>query len=127
MPKKNVLVVDDIEIVFNAFKEELDKSAYLIDTALSGETALEKARTINYDIIFIDLFMPGMSGVQTCRALKEISPNSNLIAMTGQIYDGLIYKELEFVNAGGQIHYLYKPFLKGDILKITQNIFDKIQ
>ncbi len=127
MPKKNVLVVDDIEIVFNAFKEELDKSAYLIDTALSGETALEKARTKNYDIIFIDLFMPGMSGVQTCRALKEISPDSNLIAMTGQIYDGLIYKELEFVNAGGQIHYLYKPFLKGDILKITQNIFDKIQ
>lgn len=127
MPKKNVLVVDDIEIVFNAFKEELDRSAYLIDTALSGETALEKARTKNYDIIFIDLFMPGMSGVQTCRALKEISPDSNLIAMTGQIYDGLIYKELEFVNAGGQIHYLYKPFLKGDILKITQNIFDKIQ
>ncbi len=127
MPKKNVLVVDDIEIVFNAFKEELDKSAYLIDTALSGETALEKARTKNYDIIFIDLFMPGMSGVQTCRALKEISPDSNLIAMTGQIYDGLTFKELEFINAGGQIHYLYKPFLKGDILKITQNIFDKIQ
>ncbi|MBI5663830.1 MAG: response regulator [Nitrospirae bacterium] len=120
MAEKKILVVDDVEIVFSAFREELEKEGFRVDTALSGEAAVEKARTERYDVIYIDLVMPGMDGIETCRALKDISPASRLVAMTGQIYSGLADKEVEFVKAGGKVHYLYKPFQSGEILQVTK-------
>ena len=120
-----VLVVDDVEIVFSAFTEDLASGDFQIDTALSGESALEKAKSTIYDIIFIDLFMPGKDGIQTCKALHEISPESKLVAFTGNIYTGLINKEIEFKMAGGEIHFLYKPFLKGEIRKIAQHLIQR--
>ena len=125
MVMARVLVVDDVEIVFSAFKEDLASGDFQIDTALSGDSALEKAKSTIYDIIFIDLFMPGMDGVQTCTALHEISPESKLVAFTGNIYTGLIHKEIEFKRAGGEIHFLYKPFLKGEIRNIAKQLLQR--
>jgi len=120
MAEKKILVVDDVEIVFSAFKEELEKEGFRVDTALSGETAVRKAAREKYDLIYIDMVMPGMDGVETCRAIKDISPASRMVAMTGQIYSGLADKELEFVKAGGKVYYLYKPFQSGEILQVTK-------
>jgi CheY-like chemotaxis protein len=120
MSGEKILVIDDVELVFSAFKEELERSGYEIDTALSGERALEMAKSKKYDVIFIDMFMPDMDGVQTCKLLKETCPEAKLIAMTGQIYKGLADKELEFLKAGGKIYFLYKPFQKGEILEATK-------
>ena len=117
---KNILVVDDVEIVFSAFQEELGNAGFEIDTAMSGKAAIEKVRSKKYDIIFIDMVMPEMDGIETCRALKDISPESKLVAMTGQVYSGLADKELEFRMAGGKVYFLYKPFLEGEILQVTQ-------
>ncbi|GBE04575.1 MAG TPA: response regulator [Nitrospirae bacterium] len=118
----SILVVDDVEIVFAAFRGELEKEGYEVDTALSGKKALEKVRSKKYDLIFMDLFMPGMDGVQTCRAIKQASPDSIIVSVTGQIYTGLADKELDFINAGGAVHFLYKPFLEGEILKVTRKV-----
>jgi CheY-like chemotaxis protein len=120
MSEKKILVVDDVEIVFSAFRNELEKEGFEVDTAVSGEIAVEKAKSNKYDIIFIDMVMPEMDGVQTCRALREITPDSKLVAMTGQIYRGLADKELEFVKAGGKVYYLYKPFQNGEILQVAK-------
>ncbi len=120
MSGNKILVVDDVEIVFSAFKMELEKEGYDVDTALSGEIAIKMVALKKYDVIFIDLVMPGMDGIKTCQTLKEISPESTLIAMTGQIYRGLADKEMEFVKAGGKVYFLYKPFQSGEILQVTK-------
>jgi CheY-like chemotaxis protein len=120
MASRNILVVDDVEVVFSAFKEELGNAGFEVDTALSSKAAIEKARAKKYDIIFIDMVMPEVDGIEICRALKDISPDSRLVAMTGQIYSGLADKELEFRRAGGKVYFLYKPFLEGEILQITR-------
>jgi len=120
-----VLVVDDVEIVFSAFKEDLASGDFQVDTALNGISALEKAKSTAYDVVFIDLFMPNMDGVQTCKAIHEISPESKLVAFTGNIYTGLINQEIAFKLAGGEIHFLYKPFLQGEIRKITQQLIQR--
>jgi len=117
---KNVLVIDDVEIVFSAFINELEKEGFDVDTALSGEVAVKMAELKKYDLVFVDLIMPGMDGIQTCRELKTVSPESTLIAMTGQIYRGLADRELEFVKAGGKVYFLYKPFHPGEILQVTR-------
>lgn len=120
MSGEKILVVDDVEIVFSAFKKELEKEGFDIDTATSGEIAVKMVELKKYDVIFIDLVMPGMDGIKTCKTLKEISPESVLIAMTGQIYRGLADKEMEFVKAGGKVYFLYKPFHPGEILQVTR-------
>jgi CheY-like chemotaxis protein len=120
MAEKKILVVDDVEIVFSAFKQELEREGFEVDTALNGEAAVEKVKEKEYDVVFIDMVMPGLDGIQTCRAIKEVSPAARLVAMTGQIHRGLASKELEFVKAGGKIYYLYKPFQSGEILQVTR-------
>lgn len=120
MAKERILVVDDVEIVFSAFENELGQEGYEVDTALSGKIAVEKARSKKYDLVFIDMVMPDMDGIEACRVLKKISPDTKLVAMTGQIYSGLANKELDFIKAGGKIYYLYKPFLTGEILDVTR-------
>ena len=119
-----ILVVDDYEIVFSAFKYELEKEGYEVDTALSGEAAVNKAMSHHYDIVFIDMVMPGMNGIETCRAIKNISPDSKLVAMTGNIYKGLANEELDFIRAGGKIYYLYKPFQAGELLHTTHMVME---
>ena len=66
MAEKKVLVVDDVEIVFSAFKQELENEGFEVDTALSGEAAVEKAKEQEYDVIFIDMVMPGLDGAELC-------------------------------------------------------------
>jgi CheY-like chemotaxis protein len=122
MAEKKILVVDDVEIVFSAFRQELEREGFEVDTALNGETAVEKAKEKEYDVIFIDMVMPGLDGIQTCRAIKDVCPAARLVAMTGQIHSGLASKELEFVKAGGKIYYLYKPFQSGEILQVTREV-----
>ncbi len=114
-----VLVVDDEKIVGTAFKRELVKEGYDVDTSSDGKTAIEMAKSKNYDIVFMDLVMPGMDGIETCKIMKEISPDSTIIFMTGNIDNDTTWKEIEFVRSGGKIYYLYKPFVEGEILRIT--------
>ncbi len=119
MASKNILVIDDVEIILSTFKEELGSAGFEVDTATSSKAAIKKVRAKKYDIIFIDMVMPEMEGIEICKALKDISPTSRLVAMTGQIYNNLADNELEFRMAGGKVYFLYKPFLEGEILQVT--------
>ena len=121
-----VLVVDDYEIVFSAFKYELEKEGYEVDTALSGEAAIDKARSKHYDLVYIDMVLPGMNGIETCREINKLSPHSRLVAMTGHIYRGLANQELDFIKAGGKIYYLYKPFQAGELLETTHMALEDV-
>ena len=115
-----VLVVDDEEITHVFFKKELERAGYEVERALSGEEALEKVRAATYDVIFIDAIMPGADGVETCRLIKKMNPDSVLIFMTGKLRPDPILKEAAFLQAGGKVYSLYKPFADGEILEITQ-------
>lgn len=120
MINKRILVVDDVELVCTAFQRELSQAGFEVDSALSGEEAVKKAKEKKYDLVFIDMIMPGMDGVQTCSALKEISPDSVLVFMTGKIDENTIYREVEFSKSGGESYYLYKPFAEGEILNVAK-------
>jgi CheY-like chemotaxis protein len=78
------------------------------------------AREKKYDLVFIDMVMPGMDGVQTCQTLRSINPDSILVFMTGKIDEHTVSREIEFTNSGGESFYLYKPFAEGEILGVTK-------
>ncbi len=120
MSAENILVVDDEPIIGIGFKRELDGKGYNVDSVLSGGEALKAVKLKKYDIVFIDKILPGMDGVETCKALKKVSPDLICIFMTGHFSKENVLKEAQFVEAGGRTYYLYKPFVQGEVQEIIQ-------
>lgn len=118
MAGENILVVDDEPMVSEVIKKELGREAYHVDCAMSGKEALEAVRKKTYDVVLIDNVMAPMDGVATCRAIREVSPEPILIYMTGIFDRANVLSELQFVEAGGRLYYLYKPFSNGDLSRV---------
>ncbi len=117
---KFILVIDDESIVCQAFEKELGAYGYIVDRANDCKAALHLVKEKEYDLIFIDFVLPGKDGIQVCKEIKKINKNVKMVFMTGNTESDPIFKEMEFVDAGGRIYQLYKPFLEGELLEITQ-------
>lgn len=124
MDKSKILVVDDVEIVSIHLEEELRESGYEITSALSGEEAIEKAKKKNFDIVFVDLIMPRMDGVETCREIKKINPKTEIVLFSGHPTE-LELKKNAFIKAGGRDEFLRKPLIGGELLQIVEKIVDE--
>ena len=114
-PDAKILVVDDTPVNLVVAKGMLKESKAHVDTAESGEEALELIAANNYDIIFLDHKMPGMDGVETLNKAHEIDGPSRLakyIALTANSGTGL---RDEYISMGFN-DYLPKP-IKSDALK----------
>ena len=103
---KKILIVDDSKINLKVAQTLMKPYNFEIDTAISGEEALEKANNKQYDLIFMDIMMPKMNGVETLYKLKEnedfITP---VIALTADAIEGTDEK---YLNIGFN-SYLSKP------------------
>ncbi|OEH93526.1 response regulator transcription factor [Bacillus solimangrovi] len=66
-----ILVVDDEERIRRLLKMYLEREEYTIEEAEDGETALQKAIEYDYDLILLDLMMPGMDGLEVCKQIRE--------------------------------------------------------
>ncbi len=104
-----ILVVDDVEMNLRVMVRLLRDSELTVDTALSGAESIEKAKKTKYDIIFMDHMMPEMDGVETLKAMREISDYINadtpVIMLTANAISGV---EEEYLSAGFD-GYLAKP------------------
>ena len=78
-----ILIVDDEEIVIRSCRRILDGDEYLVDSAQSGQEALRKADESDYDIIVLDIMMPGMDGLEVLQLVKEQHPGVDVIMVTG--------------------------------------------
>ncbi|MFH1062850.1 MAG: response regulator [Candidatus Omnitrophota bacterium] len=122
---KKVLVIDDEHIICRAFEKELGEHGYQVDSAYDADQALEMINKNEYDLVFIDLVLPGKDGIQTCQAIKAMNKSATMIFMTGNTDKDPIFKEMEFVDAGGRTYQLYKPFLEGELLEIAQKALNE--
>ena len=79
-----ILIVDDDERVLFVLSRALRalENGYRVETARSGEEALEKAQARSYDILITDIVMPGMDGVELTRAIKDLYPDIVVIWIT---------------------------------------------
>ena len=116
---KKVLVVDDNKVNITITCNFLKPYKFNIDFCESGKECLEKSNN-NYDLIFMDIMMPEMDGVQTLHKLKE-NPNFNtvVIALTADAVEGA---EQKYLNEGFD-DYIAKPLIKEKLdNKIKRNI-----
>ncbi len=76
---KNILLVDDEDSIHLLYREEFEEEGYKVHSALSGEEALELLKTLPTDLVILDINMPGMSGLDALRKIKEINPQLPVI------------------------------------------------
>lgn len=78
-----VLVVDDDRIVGQSFDRVLTEKGYEVNTAMNGEDALKKVGSDGYDLVFTDIKMPGMDGLEVAKRIKEMNPWLPIVVVTG--------------------------------------------
>ena len=86
MKKKQhkILIVDDEQNIIWVLKKGLEKKNYLVHTASSGEEALEQLTANQYLMMFSDIFMGEMNGLQLLEQARKISPDLKIVMMTAQ-------------------------------------------
>ena len=102
---KKVLVVDDDPVVGRSFERVLAGKGYAVITAASGPEALDKLRNERYDMLFTDIKMPGMSGLEVAERVKASQPWLPVVIVTGY---GSEASEAR-AKAAGVCEFLHKP------------------
>lgn len=80
--KARVLIVDDEEGFVNSLAERLSIRDYDVTTSVNGQDAIEKVRGYNFDVVMLDVVMPGIDGLEVLREIKRIKPLTEVIMLT---------------------------------------------
>jgi CheY-like chemotaxis protein len=112
-----VLVVDDDPVVGKSFDRVLSDKGYIVITAQNGREALDKLREEEFDVVFTDIKMPGMDGLEVAERVKARRPWTPVVIITG---NGTVANEVR-ANAAGVSSFLHKPLspemIEGSALK----------
>ena len=118
----HILVVDDDDGIRELVKQYLNQNNFLVSTAYSAEDALEKIQVIKFDLIILDIMMPGKSGLEfTIENKKKINTPIILLTAKGEASERV--KGLEV----GAYDYLPKPFEPKELILRIKNILNKTQ
>ncbi|MCF8129616.1 MAG: sigma-54 dependent transcriptional regulator [Deltaproteobacteria bacterium] len=101
-----ILVVDDEAAIRESLKDWLMEDGYSVTLAVDGKDAIALVETFQYDVILLDLKMPGMDGLEAMRHIKEISPDSEVLMMTAYASVDTAVQAMK----EGAFDYLVKPF-----------------
>ena len=116
----HILIVDDDNRIRELIKEYLEENDFIVSTANDAEEASEKIKLIDFEIIVLDIMMPGESGLALTKKLrKNISTPIILLTAKGEVDDRIIGLE------SGADDYLVKPFSPKELLLRINNILKK--
>ncbi len=121
MFKAKILIVDDAEIVLLGWQYALKSEGYYVRTATNGQDAINIVEQDKPDIVITDLVMPDMDGVEVCKKVKSMSPETEVILISGHPEE-LERQQTDFIRAGGRKEIFRKPILKDDMMKTLERI-----
>jgi excisionase family DNA binding protein len=113
----SVLVIDDEESIRSLFEETLEESGHKVITAATSAKALELVKQRDFDLVFLDLKMPGMDGAEVFRQIKSIKPDLPVAIITGYPGSDVMARAL----AQGPLGVMNKPFSEADIASVVAN------
>lgn len=114
---RSVLIVDDEASIRDSMKGALEDEGYHVDGIESGLLALDRLEKKNYEILFLDIWMPGMDGLDTLKKIKERNPNQLVIMMSGH---GTIDTAVRATKMGAY-DFVEKPINLERVLLLLQN------
>lgn len=107
-----ILVVEDEHKIANSIKKGLEQEAYAVDVAYDGVEGFDLAATEDYDVIVLDLMLPGMDGVELCRRLRDEKKHTPILMLTAK---GELKDKVRGLDSGAD-DYLVKPFAFEELL-----------
>lgn len=120
--KKHILIVDDDDRIRELIKEYLQNNSFYITTAKNSEDAKNKIKLIKFDLIILDIMMPGQSGLELSKEIKETSDQPIiLLTAMGGTSDRILGLET------GADDYLPKPFEPKELLLRIKNILKRVK
>ena len=120
---KNILVIDDDMAVRRSFTLAFEDTPYSVDTAESGEKGIHRAQNTKYDLIFLDLKMPGMDGVQTLRELRKMDRDVHIYIITG-FHEEFVGQLKNAEVDGIDFELLRKPLDSVQLVSIARGILE---
>jgi DNA-binding response OmpR family regulator len=111
MSEGRILVVDDESQIRRVMRAILIPQGFDVDDAKSGDEALDRLRSAKYDLVLLDIDMPGMTGFETCRAIRAVS-DMPIFILTGRSAEK---DKVEALDAGAD-DYITKPFSTPELL-----------
>jgi len=116
-PAARILCVDDEEVILDSFRKILVLDGYSVDTVETGQEALGLVQTRDYDFVFTDLKMPGMSGTEVAKAVKHLRPDVDVVIITGY---ATVESAVECMKHGA-MDYVEKPFTEDELRRFVRH------
>ncbi len=107
-----ILVVEDQKPLANRIRDVLKGERYQVELAFDGETGLEKALTENYDLVVLDILLPGINGVEVLKEIRETGASVPVLLLTAK---DKVQDKVAGLDAGAD-DYLTKPFAIPELL-----------
>lgn len=123
MKKMRVMLVDDEERFLATTSKLLTRKGYEVVTAASGAEALRHLAEFPIHVVVLDVKMPGMDGIATLREIKKLSPQVEVILLTGH---ATVESAVEGLNAGAS-DYLVKPCDLDELIRKVNEAFEKLR
>ena len=113
-----IMVVDDEDGMRLTLEGIIEDEGYDVTGVKDGYQAIELAKEADLGLIFLDVKMPGINGVETYKEIKKISPDTVVVLMTGFSVEDLVKEAIE----EGAYAVIYKPFDMHQIMDIVQAV-----
>jgi two-component system, NtrC family, response regulator HydG len=114
--QSNILVIDDQESIRDTCQQTLSRKGYTVDTAENGENGLEALEKKSYDLVILDLKMPGLNGIEVLKKIKEFDSEIAVIVITGY---ATIESAVEAMKYGAY-DFIPKPFTPESLRMIVK-------
>jgi two-component system response regulator HydG len=118
-----ILVIDDDQGVRDSMARTLRSAGYAVETAATGEEGVSLAKGNAYDVILSDMRMPGISGLDVLRKLRDQRVDAAFIVMTGF---GTVDSAVEAMKLGA-VDFVQKPFFRDELLMRVKSVADRRQ
>ena len=116
-----VMIADDEEDICSRLKEELVADGYEVLTAANGKEALKLSKANKFDLAIIDIVMPEVDGIAVLKSIKQDSPNTKVIMLTG--YPN-VYHAIESKKHGAE-EFMGKPFSIDELKQMVKYLLDR--
>jgi DNA-binding NtrC family response regulator len=122
MSSKGIIhIIDDESVIHDVLAQLLTSEGYEVEISASGEEALEKFPSQSFDVILLDLLMPGMDGIEALRRIKKIDPLASVIIITAY---GSVESAISAMKIGA-LDYVQKPFKHDDLLLAIEKAVER--
>jgi CheY-like chemotaxis protein len=115
----NILVIDDDRAVLRTIRIVLEQATHVVETVDNGRAGLQLLEAGKFDLLIVDIFMPGMDGFETMRLVRRSRPEIPIIVISGHHFRSASDRGPDFLYMAtklGAVSSLEKPFRSHDLL-----------